>query len=280
VPGLEQQILAGVDVEKYLRDVSAPSILNELDEEEEEALSATAEFLVLEAAQEDESVDYFGGAPTVAEPDYLEKLDHFAEQREAIEYFARMVARAPTTVAPNCRELWHKLGDLILSDDGEIEEAAMALAVQLFSTFSQQLSQAGSLMIASSLNFLNNSREGLAEKADQLLSVIAEKAPRSQVFQSFIAGTKHKTAVARGKAASCLGALIRQSRLDDREFSAVVKSLAPLLRDARAPTKTAAKAVLEMIAVDARFAAAAASAAKNPQELRSLTSLISISEKV
>jgi hypothetical protein len=288
VSGADQGILSGVDVDKYLMDARAPlgptesesGCCGDFEEEEEEGLSATAEFLVLEAAQEDESVDYFGGVVTVPERDYLEKLDHFEDQKEAIEYFARAVSVSPAAIAGQCRALWVKLGDLILSDDGDIEEAAMGLCVELFCTFSQQLSQSGSLMIASSLNFLSSAREGLAAKADRLLSVIAEKAPRSQVFQLFIAGTKHKTGIARCKAATCLGTLIRQSRLDDRDFSSAVKCLAPLLRDSCSRTKIAAKTVLEWLSVDGRFAGVAASFAKTPQEVRELTSLTSLNENV
>jgi hypothetical protein len=145
----------------------------------------------------------------------------------------------PVTVAGQCRELWEKFGDLVLSDDAEIAEAAAGVSAKLFECYSQQLSPSGSGMIAASLNFLTSSNHGLACEPDHLLSIIAQKAPKVHVFQSFIAGTRHKAAIARGKAAKCVGMLIRQNRLDNREFSAVLKSLTPLLRDSRSEIKSA-----------------------------------------
>jgi hypothetical protein len=262
------QIFSTVDVEKYLNDPWAPR--SAVDE-----LSETAEFLVLEAAQEDsESVDFFGGPPAVDDANYLQKLDYLAGQREAIEYFEEQLTSKPVAVAGQCHELWQKLVDLILSDNVEIAEASIALAGKLFDCFSQQLSPSGSLVIVPAFNFLSGCDGGIAERADHLLGIIAKKAHRSHVFQSFIAGARHKTAIARGKAASCLGMLIRQSRLDDREFSVVLKSLAPLLRDSRGETKAAARTVLGGLAVDQRFESLSVTAVTNPQDFRELMALV------
>jgi hypothetical protein len=240
---------------------------------ENDELSATEEFLALEAAQEEEE-SFFGGGTPIEETDYLKKLDYFAGQREGIKYFERAVRCEPVKVAGQCHELWSKLENLVLSDYAEIAEDALRLSGIVFRTFSQQLSRSGSPVIAASLNFLSNTNPGLAREADNLLNIIAQKAAKSHVLQSFITGTRHKIAVARGKAVKCIGILIRQGRLDDKEFSAVLKSLTPLLRDSQGEIKSATRAVLGVLATDQRFESISATAFTNSQDLRQLMEFV------
>jgi hypothetical protein len=216
-----------------------------------------------------EEEEFFG-----SEADRLAMLSDRGSQLEAINHFLRQVDRNPVSVAPHCQELWSKLSDLILSSQPVVVEAALELAGQLFAVFSQQLSGNAASMIVIAFNFLGNSNRQVSQLADHLLAVIAHKAPRAKVLQVFVAGTKHKSSVVRGKAASSIEALARQSRLDDRELAAVLQALAPLLRDVCTETRAHAVAALGVVSADARFQSVAIAVVKNSQDFRELMTLV------
>jgi hypothetical protein len=224
--------------------------------------------------EEDESENFFGAPPVAAEPDGLAMLNDGATQLDAINHFLRQVDKTPISLAPHCQELWSKLGDLILSSQPAVVEAALKLAGKLFAVFSQQLSGNAACMIVTVLSLLANGSCAVSQLADQLLAVIAQKAPRAKVLQVFVTATKHKSAVVRGKAAACIQTLIHQSRLDDRELASVIQALSSLLRDARSETKADARAALGLVSADARFQTVAIAVVKNSQDFRELMALV------
>lgn len=192
------------------------------------------------------------------------------KQQKGVEGLRSILTTKPTLVSSSCREAWLNLLDVITSPRSMLANSALQLAAELFTQFSPQLVPQTALFVDICLNLCCNSRQFIADAAENVIILIAQESPRAKVMNSFVKGTGHKNSIARGKAAQCLAILIEQSPLDDREFKSIVKCLAPLVRDNTTETRFAAKETLKLVADDERFRDTAKDVCKNSLDYKEL----------
>ena len=204
----------------------------------------------------------------------LKDNENWDKQQQAVDFFRRTLDTNPISLAPQAKEIWASLRDLVVSPRTMLANASLSLAGSLFKIFSQDLSPHAASMIPTLFDIACSSHQFIADGADHILKLISQKAPRSKVWRPYLSGTKHKSTVARGKAAQCMKSLVTQSKLNDKELEAAIQHLAPLLRDKHSDTREAAKNALLCISGDPRFENTALTAVKNSQDYKELMALV------
>ena len=198
------------------------------------------------------------------------KSKDWEQQQKGVEGLRSILSTKPGLVLSLCREAWLNLLDVITSPRSMLSKSALQLAQELFTQFSSQLVPQSAPFVDICLNLCCNSRQFIADEAENVIILIAQESHRNKVLNSFIKGTAHKNSIARGKAAQCLSILIEQGPLDDRELKAVVQCLVPLVRDNRTETRSAAKETLKLVADDDRFRDIAKDVCKNSVDYKEL----------
>ena len=267
---------------------NAEELDEEIDDDDEAPISVTVKpTKVSTARQKREDVMSITAPPKkanlTARPEarpstnYIEMLndsDHWERQQQAVDIIRRTLDTNPISLAPQAKEIWTSLRDLVVSPRTMLANASLTLAGSLFKIFSQELSQHAPSMVPTFFDLIHNSHQFISDGADHILKLIAQKAPRAKVWRGYLTATKHKSAVTRGKAAQCMKSLIAQGKLNDKEFEAAIQHLAPLLRDKQAETREAAKSALLSITNDARFENVAVTTVKNSQDYKELMALV------
>lgn len=213
--------------------------------------------------------------PPVPELVEMMRDKDWEKQQKAIDTMTDIIANDPNQLAASCKEIWLNLIDLVSAARTTLANASLQFANSLYEQFSQQLAPQTAQPIATLLTQACSMHQFLADGASAVLLTIADKSPRGRVFTPFLAGAKHKNPTGRARSVQCL-AIICDSDvpLEDKEFTNVIKAVAPLVRDTKSECREAAKRCLKVLSSDERFWSVAKRIVSSSQELNDMKRMI------
>ncbi|MDR1083027.1 MAG: hypothetical protein LBL27_04060, partial [Coriobacteriales bacterium] len=194
-----------------------------------------------------------GPKRTLSELVAMMREKEWENQQSAIEGIQEVMETNPSQVMPFCKEVWLNLIDLVASPRTMLANNALQFSGSVYVQFAQILAPLTPQFIVTLFNLTCSSHQFIGDGAASVLCKISEKSPRSRVFNSFIAGAKHRNPVARNRAIQCLAILVDQGRLEDDEMGNLIKVIVPLLRDTKSESREAARNLLKSISKDDRF---------------------------
>lgn len=193
-------------------------------------------------------------------------------QLKAVEGLSNVIDTHPELLANNAKTALINLMDVINCPRTMVKSAGLKLALELINQYPENTAIHAGKYIEIAFSLCDNTHDFIAKDANDILTSLTTKLPRSLVLKDLSEGCHDKNQVVRASAARCFALMadlidkqptsfvigekeyLIGGPLDNNEYYVFVKSMYELIRDKEEIARTDSRKVMKLLMKDQRFA--------------------------